>query len=244
MRGQPRQPSVPQPICRGESPPPASRPAPAAPGCPANPCAVWSLVIAGVSGVGGLLSCAAATISAGQSTSRARPQQPAPPARVALAGASPPASPLRTAAIAHDRAASRHCARPSRTAVSVSSLVSVARGWRTCCSKSTQFLCRAGLEHPLGRRAEGLLGRAERTGGSTLEACPFQADHRDGRPPGSRSTTSADVRHGKCRNVAGTAAVLARGRSLPGTPVSDLRTADSGGGTLSVQRALARRWRE
>jgi hypothetical protein len=136
------------------------------------------------------------------------------------------------------------CTRPSRTAVSVSSLVSAARGWRTCCSKSTQFLCRAGLEHPPGRRAEGLLGRAERTGGSTLEACPFQADHRDGRPPGSRSTTSADVRHGKCRNVAGTAAVLARGRSLPGTPVSDLRTADSGGGTLSVQRALARRWRE
>lgn len=46
--------------------------------------------------------------------------------------------------------------------------------------------------------------------------------------------------HGKCRKVPSRAAVLVHGRTLPGTPVFDLRRPAPGDGTLSTQRALAR----
>ncbi|MCZ0987922.1 alpha/beta fold hydrolase [Streptomyces diastatochromogenes] len=46
--------------------------------------------------------------------------------------------------------------------------------------------------------------------------------------------------HGRCSNVPSRAAVLVHGRSLPGTPVFDLRQPVARGETLSMQQALAR----
>lgn len=46
--------------------------------------------------------------------------------------------------------------------------------------------------------------------------------------------------HGKCAGVPNRAAVLVHGRNLPGPPVFDMRHPAPGGGTLSMQRTLAR----